>query len=204
MSTLHKVASSFVLRVLLVLSSAFRRYRSVAENGGRAILHKHGRIGPRVALQCRALIASHRHCGTIWIGRGYLLRSDILIITGGGDVRIGENCSIGSFSFIQGNGGIEVGDNVRIGSHFKAIAANHRFESLSLPIAKQGIISVGIRIGSDCWIGAGVTVLDGVRIGTGAVLAAGAVITRDVPEHAVVGGIPARVLKIRCDYGHQS
>jgi acetyltransferase-like isoleucine patch superfamily enzyme len=70
-----------------------------------------------------------------------------------------------------------------------------------MPIRLQGHTLKGIDIGEDCWLGNGVTVLDGVNVGRGCVLAAHAVVTKDVPEYAVMGGVPARVLRFRGDPG---
>lgn len=66
-----------------------------------------------------------------------------------------------------------------------------------VPIREQGVTRQGIDIGSDCWIGAKVTILDGVSLGRGCVIAAGSVVTRSFPEHAIIGGVPAKLLKMR-------
>ena len=90
-----------------------------------------------------------------------------------------------------------MGDYVRIAAHSIIIPANHVFSSLDKPIAKQGLTKQGISIGSDVWIGGGARILDGVRIGDGSVVAAGSVVTKDVPQRAVVGGVPAKLLNFR-------
>ena len=74
-------------------------------------------------------------------------------------------------------------------------AENHRFSKKNVPIRLQGETRKGVVIGENCWIGAKTTILDGVHIGNGAVIAAGAVVTRDVPEFGVYGGVPARPLQ---------
>jgi acetyltransferase-like isoleucine patch superfamily enzyme len=75
------------------------------------------------------------------------------------------------------------------------IAVNHIFHDPEKSFSMQGITAEGIIIEDDVWLGASAVVTDGVRIGTGAVVAAGAVVTKDVPPHTVVAGIPAKVIK---------
>ena len=74
-------------------------------------------------------------------------------------------------------------------------AVVHVFDDPETPFIDQGITAEGIAIEDDVWLGSGVVITDGVHIGKGSVVAAGAVVTEDVPAHAVVGGIPARVIR---------
>ncbi len=71
----------------------------------------------------------------------------------------------------------------------------YSFENNNLLIRLQGTTRQGIRIGKNCWIGAKVTILDGVSIGDHCVIAAGAVVTKNIPPHSVIGGVPARIIK---------
>lgn len=75
------------------------------------------------------------------------------------------------------------------------IAINHIFDDPNRPFIEQGITAEGIVIENDVWLGSAAVVTDGVHIGQGAVVAAGAVVTKDVPAHSVVAGVPARVIK---------
>jgi acetyltransferase-like isoleucine patch superfamily enzyme len=111
-----------------------------------------------------------------------------------GTISIGEDCSINPFTSIHGK--VTLGNGVRIASLVTLAGANHSFADISIPIHKQGITEEGITIGDDVWVGANVVVLDGVTVGSHAILAAGAVVTRDVPEYSIVGGNPAKVI---CD-----
>ena len=86
---------------------------------------------------------------------------------------------------------------MRIGAHVVIIPYNHLFEDPSVQIFKQGSSQQGVFIEDDVWIGAHVTVTDGVRIGKGSVIGAGAVVTRDIPPYSVAVGVPARVIKSR-------
>ncbi|MBI5302416.1 MAG: acyltransferase [Chloroflexi bacterium] len=110
-------------------------------------------------------------------------------------IRIGKNCLISEFNVLRGQGGITIGDNVYTAPLAQLLAVNHVYNDPARPIIEQGITAQGIVVEDDCWIGAGAIILDGVRLGRGAVVAAGAVVTRDVPPHTLVGGVPARILK---------
>ncbi|NJM72477.1 MAG: acyltransferase [Scytonema sp. RU_4_4] len=86
-----------------------------------------------------------------------------------------------------------------IASHTGIYANNHNFADLTRPMKSQGVTSKGIVIENDCWLGTGVKVLDGVRIGCGSVIGAGAVVTKDIPPYSIAVGVPARVIAQRGD-----
>ncbi len=110
-------------------------------------------------------------------------------------IHIGKESLIGEFNVLRGQGGITIGDRVYTAPMVKMLAVNHVYDNPSKPIIEQGITAKGIVVEDNAWIGAGAIITDGVHIGQGAVVASGAVVTKDVPAHAVVGGIPARVIK---------
>ena len=103
----------------------------------------------------------------------------------------------GPYTVLYGHGGLRVGDDVMIAGQCMLIPANHKFNSLAAPIAAQGKSRQGIVIGDNVWLGCGVRILDGVNVGEGAVVAAGSVVTGDVPPRSVVAGVPGRLLKSR-------
>jgi acetyltransferase-like isoleucine patch superfamily enzyme len=110
-------------------------------------------------------------------------------------IRIGRDSLIGEYTIIRGQGGVTIGDRVYTSPMTQLIAVNHVFDDPSRPFIEQGITAQGIVIEDDVWLGANAVITDGVRVGKGAVVAAGAVVTRDVPPHTVVGGVPAKVIK---------
>lgn len=113
-------------------------------------------------------------------------------------VRMGRNVGIGSGSFLGAAGGIDIGDDTIVGNFVSFHSENHVTDQLDLPIRLQGTRSQGISVGPNCWIGAKATLLDGVRLGEGCIVAAGAVVTAgSYGDFAVLGGVPARVLKRR-------
>jgi acetyltransferase-like isoleucine patch superfamily enzyme len=110
-------------------------------------------------------------------------------------IRIGCDGLIGEYSVIRGQGGVTIGDRVYTSPMTQIIAVNHVFNDPNRPFIDQGITAEGIVIEDDVWIGSAAVITDGVRIGKGSIVAAGAVVTHDVPPHTVVAGIPARVVK---------
>ena len=115
-----------------------------------------------------------------------------------GFVSIGKNSTINSFCIIDGYGkGVKIGCGVRIAAHTMIISSNHIFESTEKYIYEQGLSSEGIIIEDDVWIGSGCKILDGVHIKKGAIIAAGAVVTKNVESYEIVGGVPAKCIKKR-------
>jgi acetyltransferase-like isoleucine patch superfamily enzyme len=112
-----------------------------------------------------------------------------------GTVRTGRDCSVNAYTVIRGD--VRIGDAVRIGAHTSIIGFNHTMATLEVEVFRQPLESRGIRIGNDVWIGSHVVILDGIEVGDHAVLAAGAVVTKDVPAGAIVGGNPARLIRSR-------
>jgi acetyltransferase-like isoleucine patch superfamily enzyme len=110
-------------------------------------------------------------------------------------IRIGRRAYLGERTLLRGQGGIVIGDNVLVGPGVQVLAVNHALADGTRPIRDQGITAVGIRIDDDCWIGAGAIILDGVTVGRGACVGAGAVVTRTVPPRTLVVGVPARIVR---------
>ena len=109
----------------------------------------------------------------------------------GKNISLGRNLFINSGCRFQDQGGISIGDNCLIGHNVVLATLNHDLR----PEKRADMHPAPIRIGKSVWIGANATVLPGVSIGDGAVVAAGAVVTKDVPANTIVGGVPARVIR---------
>jgi acetyltransferase-like isoleucine patch superfamily enzyme len=112
-------------------------------------------------------------------------------------IKLGHRVGIGEFAYLGGGGGLNIGDDCIIGQYFSCHPENHLHGNHNELIRLQGVTRQGISIGPNCWIGSKVTVLDGVIIGAGCVVAAGAVVTRSVPAGSVVAGVPARIISSR-------
>lgn len=112
-----------------------------------------------------------------------------------GEVEFGAHCTVNPYACISGK--VTCGDGVRIASLVSIVGFNHGFDDPGRPIHTQPHETLGIIIEDDVWIGANAVIVDGVRVRRGAVIAAGAVVTKDVPEMAIVTGVPAKVTRRR-------
>lgn len=109
-------------------------------------------------------------------------------------VRIGSRVYVGRNCAFYGWGGLEIGDGALIAREVLILTRNHLYRDSSKPIREQGHSYAPVAVGSGAWIGARVVLLPGVQVGPGAVIAAGAVVTKSVEEDCVVAGIPARAI----------
>ncbi len=131
------------------------------------------------------------------IGQNSIIECTGVIRELGEGIEIGDNVGISPNAFIAVRGSISIGKNTIFGPGVSIHSENHCFSDRYRPIRTQGATREGIKIGKDCWIGSKAIILDGVNIGNGCIVAAGAVVNRDVPDYAVVGGVPAKFLKYR-------
>jgi acetyltransferase-like isoleucine patch superfamily enzyme len=109
-------------------------------------------------------------------------------------ITIGDGAWIGQQCFLHGAGGITIGRNVGIGPGVKIVTSSHRLDQLERPILKSDLEFAPVVVEDDSDIGTGAILLPGVRVGRGAQVGAGAVVTRDVAERGIVAGVPARPL----------
>lgn len=149
-------------------------FKGVRIDGG---IHKNNRIHLEngVVIECNVVIGGLDDT-CIHIGQDTFIGPSVCI-AGPGDIKIGKDCLIAAQTGIYGN--------------------NHNFTDPIKAIKDQGVTRKGIVIEDDCWLGHGVKVLDGITIGRGSVIGAGAVVTKDIPPFSVAVGIPARVIKSR-------
>ncbi len=163
--------------------------RRQAERHKNVTVHKTCCISPESRINPRD--------GAIFIGPGTSVSYNAAIQ---GDVTIGSGSSVNANCTIVGygkEGQVTIGDNVRIAANAMIIAGNHIFDDVSTPICKQGIRPAPITICDDVWIAGRVNITAGVTIGKGCVIAAGAVVTKDIPPYSVAAGVPAKVIKVR-------
>jgi acetyltransferase-like isoleucine patch superfamily enzyme len=112
-------------------------------------------------------------------------------------ITLGNRIFINRRATITARAPIEIGDDVLIGANVVIDSGNHRYADTDQPIHSQGFDSRPIVVESDVWIGANAVILPGTTIGQGSIVAAGAVVTRDVPPGAIAAGVPARVIDAR-------
>jgi len=155
------------------------------------------RLGDNVLIERDVMLIAGEPNSFIEIGNGTWLFYHCLLSTSGGWIKIGSNCTVNSFAVLYGHGGLEIGNGVRISAHVVIVPMNHIYKNPAIPIWLQGETRKGIKIEDDVWIGAGAKVLDGVKIGKGSVIGAGAIVTKDIPPYSVAVGVPAKVIKKR-------
>lgn len=110
-----------------------------------------------------------------------------------GDVIIGDHTRVGLHNTVIGP--VTIGNHVNLAQGITVTALNHNFAEKGLRIDEQGVSTNPVTIGDDIWIGTNAVILPGVTIGNHSVVAAGAVVTKDVPPHTLVGGVPAKIIK---------
>lgn len=113
----------------------------------------------------------------------------------GRGINIGNNSTIGVNCKIAQN--VTIGDNVMMGEDVVIMTTTHNYDNLNIPMMLQGSRTLSNVIENDVWIGTRVIILPGVKIGTGSIIGAGAVVTKDVPGYSVVGGVPAKIIRSR-------
>jgi acetyltransferase-like isoleucine patch superfamily enzyme/putative methionine-R-sulfoxide reductase with GAF domain len=146
-------------------------------------------------------------CLNVYAAKSKISLKDEVLLNRGVDIKttrkgnchieIGESTLIGPYTCIAGPGHIKIGASCLIASHGGIYASQHIFADPNRRIQSQGVSYEGIVIEDDCWLGTGVKVLDGVTIGQGSVIGAGAVVTKDIPPYSIAVGVPACVISSR-------
>lgn len=168
----------------------------------KAIEKRHMTIGRKCKLHEKVYIDALSKEGVILedcvvLGRNTRIECSGGLQNIGKGVKIGARSTFGSDCFFGAAGGIVIGEDVVAGQYIRFHSENHNYSDLSVLIKDQGVTHRGIKIGNNCWIGAGAVFLDGAELGDGCVVAANAVVTRKFPANSVIGGVPARTLKNR-------
>lgn len=128
-----------------------------------------------------------------WLGRKSVIESYCCINNAVGDVTIGDHTRVGLHGTVIGP--VCIGNHVNLAQGITVTALNHNFADSNRKIDEQGISTKPVVIGDDVWIGANAVILPGVTIGRHVVVAAGAVVTKDVPDYSLVAGVPAKEIK---------
>lgn len=165
------------------------------------VYHSDFHYGKHIFIDDRAILFQRRDGGAVEFGDRVHIYRDTILETGfGGRIRIGSDASIHPRCQINAYvSAIEIGSGVMLAPNCGLYPYSHGIAP-GLPIREQPLVSQGgIRIGDEAWLGFGVIVLGKVNIGNSAVIGAGSVVTRDVPDHAIAIGNPAEVVKTRHD-----
>ncbi|HAL61342.1 MAG TPA: transferase [Chloroflexi bacterium] len=179
-------------------------YRSVLGGVGRNSLVEQnvrflvpGRIflGDRVFIGENSLLDVSSWGGRIELKDEVWVSRDCIIVCGEGyEVVLGEHVYLGPRALLYGHAGITIGKDTLIANDVQLICGSHVFTDPHTPIRLQGATEEKIEIGEDVWVGASTIVLGGVTIGRGAVVGAGAVVTKDIPSYGIARGVPATIV----------
>ncbi len=112
-------------------------------------------------------------------------------------ISVGKRFAVNVGSYLDGRGGITAGDNVLIGPNCILVSCEHGYSRTDIPMSQQDIKYAPITIGNDVWIGGNCVIKSGVTISEGSIIAAGAVVTKDVPAYCIFGGVPGQVIAYR-------
>lgn len=190
----------FGLRQLFLPRILRRQGKGAVWNRNVTLRHPHKiSIGRRCVIEeyC-SLNAQGDDQSGITLGEEVLLGRGTVLGTRNGTIEIGDYSNIGANCRLGTTSRIRFGKHVLLAANCYIGGAQHKFDRLDLPIMRQGYDSKGgVVIEDDVWLGAGVMVLDGVTIGTGSVIGAAAVVTRDIPPYSIALGIPAKVVGSR-------
>jgi len=181
-------------------------YAGIGERGRGSKIGKSVMLGSRQKLILGDNVSIADYCrlscghakGGMTIGDNTHIHPFCIMRTFGGIIHIGKNCSLNPYCIIYGGDkGVKIGNNVMIAAQTMIVAANHSFDRTDIPMKQQGNNSKGVVVEDNVWIGIGCKILDGVTIRTGAIIAAGAVVTKNVEPNTIVGGVPAKLIRKR-------
>jgi galactoside O-acetyltransferase len=137
-------------------------------------------------------------CKNIHIGEGFEAHSGVKMFSWRGELHIGDNVLLNCNCFINAEkSSLRIGNDCMLANNVTVWCMNHNYSRKDKLIREQEHMIKPVRIGDDVWIAAHSVILPGVTIGDGSVVAAGSVVTRDVPPYSVVGGVPAKIIKTR-------
>jgi len=155
-------------------------------------------LGDNIAIDSSAVLDAKGKESSIHMGDSVLVGKGSIFSCASGKIQVGNELSFGPYCYIRASrSSIVMGSYITIGSHTTIISGNPDYERLDIHMMKQLGSARGIIIEDDVWIGVGVQVIDGVKIGRGSVIGAGAVVINDIPPYGIATGVPAKVVKMR-------
>ena len=163
---------------------------------------RHLSIGNKTKIQDCVFIDALSSEGVLIGDRVVIGRDSRIECTGGlqsigKGLTIGDRTTFGNDCSFGAAGGIVIGEDVVAGQFIRFHSENHGYSDTTKLIREQGVTHKGIRIGNNCWIGAGAVFLDGAELGNGCVVGANAVVTKKFPDNVVIAGVPAKVIAVR-------
>jgi len=184
-----RVHSMLTPKYALLIARLLRR-RFLSTYGRRLKLDGLAFIGPKVVLQIGR--GGRIELGRwSWLGHGTKVRCHEGVVSIGAKTVLGQECTISAYQHVS------IGRECVIADRVMLIDFDHGTVEVERPIRLQGIYKRDVRVGHNVWIGYGACILRGVTVGDNAVIGTNSVVTKDVPANAVVGGVPARVIRMR-------
>ena len=182
----HRMLTAKYLRLIVRLG----RRRFLTPAGRRLKLDGIAFIGPKVVLQIgkKGRVELGRWS---WVGHGSKIRCHEGVVSIGAKTVLGQECTISAYQHVS------IGRECVIADRVMLIDFDHGMVEVDRPIREQGIYKRDVRVGNNVWIGYGACILRGVTVGDNAVIGTSAVVTKDVPENAIVAGVPARIIRMR-------
>lgn len=175
--------------------------RGVVFGQGVVLRHPHKvRLGDGVTVDDLVVLdAKGTSNRGIDVGRGGFLGRGTILSCKDGDIVLGDHANLGFHCEVFSGSSVTVGAHALFAAQVYLVGGGHEFEARDAAVIDQPRSSRGIVLGDNVWLGTGAKVLDGIRIGSHAVVGAGAVVTSDLPEGAIAAGVPARVLRRRSE-----
>ena len=182
----HRMLNAKYLRLIVRLL----RRKYLTPYGRRLVLDGLAFIGPGVVLQIgkRGRVELGRWS---WLGHGTKIRCHEGVVSIGAKTVLGQECTISAYQHVS------IGRECVIADRVMLIDFDHGVVEVDRPVRLQGIYKRDVRVGNNVWIGYGACILRGVTVGDNAIIGTSAVVTKDVPDNAVVAGVPARVIRMR-------
>jgi len=196
-------------RIHQVLRGALLKVKLKSSSGiifvGRGVkIHSPSRIifGRSIILEDFVEINALSKEGVIFGNNVTIKKNSIIECTGvlrelGIGLVVGDNVGIAQNAFIQVRGRVIIGSNIMFGPGVSIFSENHSFSDSSKLLIEQSTERIGVEIQDDVWVGANSTILDGCQIGKGSIIAAGSLVNKNVPNYAIVAGVPAKIIKMR-------
>jgi acetyltransferase-like isoleucine patch superfamily enzyme len=168
--------------------------RAHFEYPGRIAIGK----GCRIARQALIRANTNDQRG-VRLGDHVSVQENVLINANRGHVVLGDRSWLGPGSIVYGNGGVEIGRDVMVASQCAINTVSHYSDRTDTPMNRQGTYCDPVVLEDDVWVGTAAVILQGVRVGRGSIIGAGAVVTRDIPPYSIAVGVPARVAGSRLE-----
>lgn len=190
----------------------FKKCRGLLFVGPHVSLRNRGHIeaGRSLVLEAYAEVQGLSRQGIVFgdnvtVGRFAMIRpSGYYGRDSGVGLVVGDRSNIGASCYIGCSGGIRIGNDVLMSPNVQIYSENHVYLDSDAPIKSQGVTALPVVVEDDCWLASGSIILGGVTIGRGSIVAAGAVVSKDVPPYSVVGGVPAQQIARRPNPGSKT